>query len=47
MKLYGELAWLWSEVTPVGTYMDEAQDLSEIVNGALGRIPRNILLWEI
>lgn len=43
MKLYGELSWLWSEVTPVGTYTDEAQDLYGIVCEALGYMPRNIL----
>ena len=43
MKLYGELAWLWSEVTPAGAYIDEAQDLYDIVSEALGRRPKNIL----
>lgn len=43
MKLYEELSWLWSEVTPVGTYIDEARDLCEIVREALGYMPRNIL----
>jgi trans-aconitate methyltransferase len=43
MKLYTELAWLWSELTPVGTYIDEAQDLFDIVTDALGYPPKNIL----
>ena len=43
MKLYEEFSWLWSEVTPVGTYIDEAQDLCEIVRDALGYMPQNIL----
>ena len=43
MRLYRDLAWLWSEVTPVGTYIDEAQDLYEIVSDALGRCPQKIL----
>ncbi len=43
MRLYGDLSWLWSEVTPAGTYTNEAQDLCEIVSAALGRSPKNIL----
>ena len=43
MRLYGDLSWLWSEVTPPGTYTNEAQDLCEIVSDALGRRPKNIL----
>ena len=43
MKLYTDLAWVWSEVTPVGTYRDEAQDLMDIIIGALGYQPKNIL----
>ena len=43
MKLYTDLAWLWSEVTPVGTYIDEAQDLMDIVTNALGHLPKKIL----
>ena len=40
MRLYRDLAWLWSEVTPVGTYIDEAQDLYDIVSDALGKVPK-------
>ena len=43
MKLYRDLAWVWSEVTPVGTYAEEAQDLYEIVSDALGQAPKSIL----
>lgn len=43
MRLYGDLSWLWSEVTPVGTYADEARDLFDIAAEALGRTPKSIL----
>ena len=43
MKLYTDLAWLWSAVTPMSTYIDEAQDLLDIVTGALGHPPKSIL----
>lgn len=43
MKLYSDLAWLWSEVTPVGTYTNEAQDLLDIVTSALSHPPKSIL----
>ena len=43
MKLYTDLAWMWSEVNPVGTYTDEAQDLFDIVTDALGHPPHKIL----
>ena len=43
MRLYGDLSWLWSEVTPPGTYAEEAQDLLEIASEALGRTPNSIL----
>ena len=43
MKLYQEWAWLWSDVTPSKTYVEEAQDLLSILCDALGRMPQTIL----
>ena len=39
MRLYQDLAWLWSEMTPSETYLDEAHDLYEIAEDALQRVP--------
>ena len=36
MKLYGELAWVWSLFTDEETYIEEAENLTEIVLDALG-----------
>ena len=41
MRLYQDLAWLWSEMTPSETYLEEAYDLYEIAEDALQRTPRS------
>ena len=41
MRLYQDLAWLWSEMTPSETYLEEAYDLYEIAEDALQRAPRS------
>ena len=41
MRLYQDLAWLWSEMTPSETYLEEAYDLYEIAEDALQRTPQS------
>lgn len=43
MKLYDELAWIWSVITPADAYQEEAENLWEILCSALGKEPSNIL----
>ena len=41
MRLYEDLAWLWSEMTPSETYLEEALDLFLIASDALKRRPQS------
>ena len=43
VKLYDDLAWVWSVITPADAYQEEAENLWEILCSALGREPTNIL----
>ena len=43
MRLYNDLAWIWSEITPTETYLDEAINLGEILSDLLPVPPSSIL----
>ena len=39
MRLYQDLAWLWSDITSSSTYDEEAADLMDIATEAVQRVP--------
>ena len=43
MRLYNDLAWIWSAVTPADVYQEEAENLWEILCESLGQKPQNLL----
>lgn len=43
MKLYDELAWVWSVLTPEGTYQEEAHRIIAIAEDALSHSVQSIL----
>jgi hypothetical protein len=43
VRLYQDLAWVWSALTPEGTYAEEAAHLVNIAEAALGRPIQNWL----
>ena len=43
MRLYKDLAWVWSEITPTDTYIEEANNLAEILEDVLAKKPSKII----